>query len=508
MLPNRARLVLVLIACMVHRTASGSWSSTAHGHLIVPARADEQRWTGDINVQPGVVLGFNITLRKDTDGSWAGIMDIPQQNAANLALRDVTIDGNRMVFTMAPPGAPEMAWARFDVTTDGDAAHGKMSQAGGVFVVSMKRLGAGERGAVKPVRPQTPKPPFPYTDRQVSYSNPADGTLLAATLTIPAGAGPHPAVVMITGSGAQDRDESLLGHQPFLIIADHLARNGIAVLRADDRGVGGSTGSVSDSTTEDFARDALAGVSFLGGQPEIDARRIGFVGHSEGGLVGPLAASMEPGKVAFVVMLAGPGVPGSAILPVQVELIARAEGASPESARAQAAATAEAVELVLSGASADQIKAKVRAMAESEIAEGLARGGAQADQARAAQSGLDQLVEAQSKEFTGKWFRYFLKYDPRLALRAIECPVLAVNGSSDLQVPSKQNLPEIEAALKSRPGGLTARDRVSELPNLNHLFQTCDSGSPSKYAVIEETFSPVALDFVTTWIRTTAGLEK
>jgi pimeloyl-ACP methyl ester carboxylesterase len=333
-----------------------------------------------------------------------------------------------------------------------------------------------DKGELELKRPQNPVKPYPYHDEDVSYENKAQNITLAATLTIPQGKGPFRGVVLITGSGPQDRDESLLGHKPFLVLSDYLTRHGIAVLRADDRGVGKSTGIFAKGTTADFATDAEAGVAYLKTRPEIDPHRIGLVGHSEGGVIAPMVAARNK-DVAFIVMMAGTGVPGDQILPAQGEAIEIAMGKSPEQAAKNAANEKEMLRLVETE--------KDDAILQKELKEKMA------GEVPEAQIGL------QISQITSVWFRYFLTYDPATALRKVTCPVLAINGSLDKQVLPSQNLPAIRKALADA-GNQHAE--VDELPGLNHLFQTAKTGSPTEYSTIEETMSPVALDKTATWI--------
>ncbi|NTV04157.1 alpha/beta hydrolase [bacterium] len=313
--------------------------------------------------------------------------------------------------------------------------------------------------------------------------------VLAGTLTLPEGPGPFPAAVLLTGSGAQNRDEELFAHKPFLVLADHLTRAGVAVLRADDRGVGGSTGSVSLSTTADFAQDALAGVALLRARPDIDGGCVGLIGHSEGGIAAPLAAARAPEAVDFVVLLAGTGVPLDEVVLRQTELILAATGTDSLQIADELAQTRLVLGLVAAGADS----ATIRAELERHVV------------ARQAEEPGDALTPAELKAtldtavagVVTPWFRYATALDPRVALREVRCPVLALNGGRDLQVDPDQNLTEIERAL--REGGnpdLTIR----RLPGLNHLLQTAATGHPGEYGQIAETMSPVALDAVRDWI--------
>jgi pimeloyl-ACP methyl ester carboxylesterase len=438
-------------------------------------------WEGEINLpQDAGKLQVMIDLVRE-GGAWSGTIDIPMQGAKGLPLEEIAVEDGKVHFKIkGVPGTPT-----FDGTlavTPSQSIQGTFSQGGASLAFRL-----GRDAVTRPVRPQEPKPPFPYSAEEVTYTNGA--VKLAGTLTLPPGDGPFPAVVMITGSGAQDRDETILGHKPFLILADHLSRHGIAVLRADDRGVGGSTGSVPDSTSADFAQDALAGVRFLKGHARIAADRIGLVGHSEGGVVGPLAAS-QSGDVAFVVMLAGTGVPGPEVLLLQSERIARADGTPEEKIRKQSAALRQMMEAIRAENDPAARDAKLRQAAREQAATMTA------DELKES-GGLDGVIDREVRFFGNPWMRYFLAYDPRPALRRVKVPVLALNGELDLQVSPDQNLPEIEKALKA---GGNKDFTLKRLPGLNHLFQPAKTGSLAEYAKSEITIDPVVLDTLTQWI--------
>ncbi len=452
-------------------------------------------WAGTIDL-PGIKLEFTVALQPSS-----GTISIPMQGAKDMALDGVAAGAESLVFTIKNPGGNAAADAHFDLklAPDGQTAVGTVKQGGGEFPVKARRLAEGETVA-GPVRPQEPKPPFPYHAADVTFENAAAHLTLAGTLTWPTTPGPHPAVVMITGSGAQDRDEALMGHRPFLVIADHLARHGIAVLRFDDRGFGKSTGSFMAATSDDFATDALAAVAYLKTRPEINPHSIGLVGHSEGGLIAPICASQSP-DVAFVVLLAGTGVPGSEILPLQAKLISMAAGMSLEDADKQNAVMNEVFKLVNDGAADDVVLARIKDAVVTEIKSAPAAA-AMSEQDISARA--DQLAKDQFSQLSSKWFRRFLSLDPRQYLSKVKVPVLALNGSKDLQVPADQNLPEIRTALKA--AGNTDVT-ITELPGLNHLFQHTQTGSPSEYATIEETFAPEALEAMSTWIRQRTGLD-
>ena len=268
----------------------------------------------------------------------------------------------------------------------------------------------------------------------------------------------------------------MLGHKPFLVLADYLTRKGITVLRVDDRGVGKSTGNRwPDATTADFATDAEAGVAYLKTRSEVDPHKIGLIGHSEGGLIAPMVAASDP-DVAFIVMMAGLGVPGDEVLLEQGVLISEAAGASPAAAEKAAAARRELFMLIK--------QEKDNALLEKELREKLA-------------GQPEAQINVEIKAFTSPWFRYLIAYDPAPALRNVKCPVLAINGEKDLQVAPNQNLPAIRKALTE---GGNQHVEIDELPSLNHLFQTAKTGAPTEYGEIEETMSPVAMEKIASWI--------
>lgn len=436
-----------------------------------PNPAVEGHWEGEIEI-PGMALAVAVDLTFK-DGYWVGTIDIPAQSAEGLPLDRIRIGETEVEFAIANvPGDP-----LFKGSAAGGDLSGTFTQAGQSFPF---RLGRDE--IAQPARPQEPEPPYPYEEEEVSFEN--GEVTLAGTLTIPAGEGPFPAVLLVSGSGPQDRNEEVFGHKPFLVLADHLTRAGIAVLRYDDRGTGESTGDHATATSEDFAADARAGVSLVAGREEVDPKRVGVAGHSEGGLIGPMVANGSE-AVAFVVMLAGPGVPGDEIIVRQVELMSRASGL-PEEKIAEVAAEMQGLfSLVKSGATDEKIGAVVRRLVVAE-----------AGQTEENES-LEEAIATETVRATSPWFRFFLDHDPRPVLRELKVPVLALNGEKDLQVDPDQSLPEIRKALDQ---GGNPDFTVEEMAGLNHLFQKADTGAVGEYYGIEETMNPAVLDKVAGWI--------
>jgi len=372
---------------------------------------------------------------------------------------------------------------------DGKTIEGEWKQVGSVLPLVLSRI--DEKPDIR--REQDPVKPYPYDEEEVVYENTEAGVKLAGTLTLPRSEGPFPAVILITGSGAQNRDEEIVGHRPFLVLSDNLTRRGIAVLRVDDRGIGGSTGNFSQATTEDFAGDVLAGIEYLKSRKDIDPTRIGLIGHSEGGIIAPLVAVQSP-DVSFIVMMAGSGITGEEIILLQSDLIARAEGADNETITRNNALMTSMYSVVKEEQNNTIAAEKLRKLIMDERANMSEE---EKQNSNYSEADLDAQVNAQVQTLVSPWMRFFLTYDPRPTLMQVKCPVLAINGEKDLQVPPEENLQAIEEALKA---GGNKDYTVKELPGLNHLFQTAQTGSPSEYAAIEETISPTALDVIGNWI--------
>ena len=444
-------------------------------------------WEGKLTLNGGIELRLAFKVEKEKDGALKAALASPDQGANNIPISSISLKDNVLTFESKVIGAKFTG----KKNEKGTAFEGEFDQGGVKLPLTISKTDKLSERA----RPQLPKPPFPYRSEDVTYENKAGRVRLAGTLTLPPGAGPFPAVILITGSGAQDRDESLLGHKPFLVLADNLTRRGLAVLRVDDRGVGGSTGSIKTSTSEDFAGDVLAGLDFLKRRKEIDGKKLGLIGHSEGGIIAPIVAARSK-DVAFIVLMAGTGVPGSQILEAQAQLILKASGSSESELKTQRDAQKRLIDIIAQEKDEKIARSKLAA-AVKEIRAALSD-----SERKALADSPGGLSEAALDAFNNAWFRFFLTYDPRPTLRTVRCPVLAINGEKDLQVPAKENLAEIEKALKA---GGNRKVKTVELPGLNHLFQPCKTGAPSEYGTIETTIAPEALKIVGDWIIAQTG---
>ncbi|HLN02427.1 MAG TPA: alpha/beta fold hydrolase [Bryobacteraceae bacterium] len=426
-------------------------------------------WMGTLDLGTAKLrLAFHIT---NTEDGLTATMDSLDQGAKGIPATAVTRKGETLTIEFKQISGT----GRFEGKISKDLAtiDGSWSQAGNSTPLVLKRVKSAAE--LERRRPQNPVKPYPYREEEVAYDNKAAGVQLAASLTTPPGAGPFPAVLLICGSGPHDRDESLQGHRPFLVLADYLTRKGIAVLRADKRGVGKSTGDNAAATMTDFATDAEAGVAYLKTRTEVDSHRIGLVGHSEGAIVAPMVATQNS-DVAFLVLMAGPGVPGDQILAVQKAFDLKVRGMNAERIDHVIAEDRDVYALIKS-------ETGDRATLDKKLREKLT-GVMPANQ-----------MDFQMKFMTSPWFRQFIAYDPAPALAKVTVPVLAIDGEKDMQVTPNQNLPPIRKALAGNKNC-----EIDELPGLNHLFQTAKTGNPNEYGDIEETMSPVALEKIAGWI--------
>jgi pimeloyl-ACP methyl ester carboxylesterase len=441
----------------------------------------EGTWLGTLKVS-ALELRVVFNLRVKADGSLTGTLDSPDQGAAGIPISRVNAENERVTVEVKTVGG------RYEGTLNADRSEmsGKWAQGGAALDLVLKRV----KEVPKAERPQEPERPYPYRDEEVTYPNAKAGFTLAGTLTMPRTGGPFPAVILITGSGQQDRNETVFGHRPFLILADYLTRRGIAVLRVDDRGVGGSQGDAAQATSEDFAEDVLAGVAYLKTRQEIDPKRIGLIGHSEGGIIGPIVATRSS-DVAFLVLLAGTGVPGDVIVEKQIANLLQAVGTDQADIDAAIRNQRRVYEVIKSESDPNVVQEKIRTIIQESLE-------ALSEQQKKALQSSDAAVDVQARGAASPWFRFFITHDPKTVLRRVRCPVLALNGELDKQVLPEDNLPAIEQAL--REGG-NPDFIVKELPGLNHLFQTAKTGNVDEYAKIEETMSPVALEIVASWIE-------
>jgi len=426
-------------------------------------------WRGELSIS-----GMTLPLVFHVDSTENGListMDSPSQGAKGIPTNTTVFSNNELLIQM-----DKIQFIYKGKLVSHDAINGEVTQHGKTFPINLQRKITQDSITLKS---QEPVAPFPYDQEEITFNHPTVGHTLAGTLCLPKENPTGACVILISGSGPQNRDEELMGHKPFLVLADYLVRQGIAVLRYDDRGVGKSTGDFRVATTEDFVTDVEAAISYLSARKGITS--IGLIGHSEGGVIAPMVASRNPSQVKFIVMLAGTGLPGKDILLLQNQLISKANGVADAQIKKANSLNEKLFALVLN--SEDSIE--IRKEASKLVSE--------YSSSRVTDEDLDLLLA----QINSPWFRNFLKLDPRIYLEKTTCHVLALNGSLDLQVPAKENLAQIKIALKKANN---FHFKVVELKGLNHLFQKAKTGSPSEYATIEETFNPKALQIIGKWI--------
>lgn len=423
-------------------------------------------WKGVLSVgNDTLALIINVT---GTEGKFAATLDVPQQGVTDIAIDKFDVNGP----------AISLSVTQFGMSYEGSLVMGNIL---GTFSQNGMKLPLTFAKVKKtaPDRPQNPKEPYPYRSEEVSFTNSGDNVTLSGTLTLPEGSGPFPAVVLVSGSGTQDRDEELMGHKPFLVTADFFTRRGIAVLRYDDRGYDSTTVEAAKSATSvDLSYDAEAAAAYLMDRPEIDKSKVGVAGHSEGGMIVFMIAARRP-DIAFALSFAGPAISGRKVIQSQQEAILKLQGAPEEYLKNFRISSDAMFDLIdASPSSTPQLHDEIASM---QRAQGVPEA--------AAEQAADQM--------TGAWMFYFVKHDPAADIESTNCPALVLNGSKDMQVIAELNIPAYNKIIAD--GGKT-NITVKEMPGLNHLFQHCRTGNPSEYYSIAETISPEVLELASEWI--------
>jgi uncharacterized protein len=438
------------------------------------------QWNGVLSVNAKVKIRVVFNISENSDGLKAN-MDSPDQKAFGIPVDETTFEDPKLRLLIKSAGI------EYTGELTGDSIVGTFRQAGQAFEMNLKKelIELPEQ-----TRVQDPKKPYPYRSEDLKFRNEEANISLAGTLTMPKRKGKFPAVILITGSGPQDRNEELLGHKPFLVLSDHLTRNGFAVLRFDDRGIGESEGDFSQATSFDFASDVHAAVKYLQKRKEIDAKKIGLLGHSEGGIIAPIVATNHPNDISFIVMFAGTGLPGYKIVLMQQELIGKASGVAQEELDKGISINAKIFDKINQVEDSVQLRTKLTQLLNEDFEKNSIE--------TPENMTKEEFIAMQIDQVVSPWMLTFLRFDPATVLEKVKCPTLAVIGENDLQVPPKENLKAIKKAFeKGGNNKLTAK----ELPGLNHLFQECPTGAPSNYAEIEQTISPIALNEVSNWLK-------
>jgi pimeloyl-ACP methyl ester carboxylesterase len=470
------KIAILLLACLS--------MSCANSQKKVANKKIAGLWEGKINA--GAPLRIVFHFDPQADSSYAGIMDSPDQNVKGIHCDSVKITGDSVSVKVLVISGGFTGHIINDTTIIGN-----WTQRGMQIALTLKK----EKAVSILNRPQTPQRPFSYNSQDVEYDNEDKTVHFGATLTWPKGEGPFPTAIMITGSGQQDRDETIFGHKPFAVIADYLTKKGYAVLRIDDRGMGKTTGDVKNATSVDFAKDIETALAYLKTRKEVDKKRIGMIGHSEGGLIASLVASRNT-DINFIIMLAGPGVKGSELMLAQAKAALESVGIS--------AHAADVYGLIYKKITDDVITEKDTAKLYDKIMADFTQW--RKNQPKALLDTLNihddedytkKIVLAFTRGLESPWMKYFLQSDPQPLMEKFTCKVLALDGSKDIQVISSLNLDGINKALKKSK---SPSFETKELPGLNHLFQHCKTCTVAEYGQLEETFSPEALDIMGKWL--------
>lgn len=443
--------------------------STVLMYCTAAAQSFEGQWKGSLDVQ---ATELPLLFEFRYDGEWKGSMQSPKQAANRFPLSDIQTKGDSLFVGLKNMGIRYAG----KISQDRDSIHGIFTQGAMQAPLALTRAKEDSLESTVAKRTQRVIPPYDYDTLDVTFTSGVDKIVLAGTITRPKTAGKFAAVVLVTGSGPQDRNETIMGHEPFKVLADYLTKNDIIVLRYDDRGIGESKGDFAKATTGDFGQDALAALNFLKQQPKVDPMRVGILGHSEGGLIATILAGQQASGLHFIASLAGPMIPMDSLLLLQNEAVMKVQGlVMSDSDRQMIKRNYELAASDLPAREAfDKILENMKSVSGSQDLEGVDQIGA----------------------MVTPWFRHVIRIDPRPFIQKIQIPVYAIFGGKDVQVPAQPNRESLETHLKTK-----ANSRIKIYPEMNHLFQKAESGSVTEYATIEETMNPAVLADLAQWIK-------
>lgn len=451
-------------------------------------------WAGKIGGSLSVIFHF-----ANANGQTTGSFDVPQQGATGLPFQKVKVADDSLICTMNAPMATYAAMKLNDSTYLGSWIQGPAR-----VVLEIHRLsGAAAAAYAPPVRLQTPQPPFPYHSDSVEYDNTAGTVHLGATLTYPTTGGPFPAAVLITGSGIQDRDETIFAHRPFAVIADYLTRRGYAVLRVDDRTAGLSRGDIVNATSADFADDVETSLAWLRKRKDIDTTRLGLIGHSEGAMIAPMVAARDQ-FLDFIILLASPAEGGYATMGYQTLKPMQNAKASDQAIEASVIREKILLDNMIKAKTPDEFVQNVDAQYRFNTAKHKDSSGNYPSYIVPPEQ-LKAALTRQASILVQPWWKFFLTYDPAPDFRKLSCFVLALGGDKDIQVDNPVDLPLIQQLVSP-----AEKKKVSTrlLPGLNHLFQHCHACTVEEYGKLEETFAPEVLALMGDWMDAFVGGTK
>jgi len=441
----------------------------------------EGYWYGVLQFQ-GSELIITFDIKRDANDSLTGIMYSPLQSSEEIPITKFVIQGDSVHISIKSLGVKYSG----KIYENDSVIKGVFNQA--IFKIPLDMQKTAELFALK--RPQEPKPPFDYIIEDVRFENKKEGITLAGTITYPDTLAQYPAVILISGSGPQDRNEEIFGHKPFWVIADYLTKNGISVLRFDDRGIGKSGGDFSKATSMDFANDVEAAVAFLKLHPHIQSQHIGLIGHSEGGMIAPIVATKDK-DIAFIVLMAGPGISGEGILLTQIQKMLEIDN-NEKSFIDQVLTDSKKTYSILKKNPNPQ-------KAATALRKYYAKRMKKTPEEKHFDFGYSkQAVEMKIQALNGAWFRFFLTFEPEDYLKRVDCPVLALFGEKDVQVLALVNSKALEKIINKH----NRKDwHIKVYPDKNHLFQNATKGTIMEYAIIEETIGEDVLGDIVGWIK-------
>ncbi len=464
--------------------------------VISFAQKPIENWTGLLNAG-GQKIELRLHLIKNADNTYTSNWDVPAQKAKGIASSKTEIINNQLSIDVKMIGASYVG----TINTDGDMIQGTWGQSGMNFPLNMEPLKEGQEPIVN-IKPQTPKAPFTYSIKDTVYVGVVTQLNYGATLTYPNDNKKHALVILITGSGKQDRDETIFDHKPFAVLADYLTKIGFAVLRVDDRSAGKSTGNFSTSTTADFALDVEEHIRFAKNLSIVDTNKIGLLGHSEGGLIAPMVAAKNK-SVAFIVLMAGPGIEITALMALQNEMVLKSAGISQEAIDAYIPLYKNLMKTIIATNDKQEAIAKANEITKQWFSitnKSLVKATTNISRDSSSDLDINKFATSFAETFSTNWWKFFGAYNPKPTLQKLQCPVLAINGSKDIQVPAAENLKAIKLALTNAGN---KHFEIKQFDGLNHLFQKCSKCNVPEYGELATTIEPEVLDFIGSWLVAT-----
>ena len=457
--------------------------------LLTTAQTPIENWSGILNAG-GQKIELRLHLKHNADNTYSASWDVPIQKAIGIPASKTSLSNNKLSVEIKMIGAGYEG----TITDKGDKIEGTWNQSGMNFPLNFTPFQEGQAAAVA-TKPQTPKPPFNYEVNEFTYQGQDTKLTYGATITYPKDNTKHPLVILITGSGKQDRDESIFDHKPFAVLADYLTRKGFVVMRVDDRGAGKSTGNFNNSTTADFALDVEEHINYAKKLSMVDSNKIGLLGHSEGGLIAPMVAARNS-SVAFIILMAGPAIPIIDLMALQNEKVLKSVGIAPAAIEAYLPLYRQIMKSVIAAKDKQDAIEQANTLTkdwfqktDKAFVKGTTNISTEAD--------INHYATSMAETLSTPWWKFFASYDPQPTLLKLQCPVLALNGTADIQVPANENLTAMESIFKKSGN---SRVSIQIMEGMNHLFQKCTACTVAEYGQLETTMEPAVLELLGKWL--------